>query len=411
MKKNLLTLTLLLLFFSTYTNAQDILYSSDGSTRKVFVEEINDSVVIFKEPSDGKKYKLKRSVISKIIITKCDSKISDFNKGEVIEEKTAPTPEKKTYKLSQTNAERTIRNFLNAKAFNNGNSGDFNANSIATIDPISQFTENSANTIVKFNHRDAFTSSNVVLKFIFNKTIDDNWFMTSVEVVNGVGSDRMSWKIHEWKTINVAVTDYEKQIIEQEKIRKEQEVKQKQEEEAQNNRLEQEVNTAYVEGNNWSGRNPIFDTSKAMMYLYKKGNIYLVGLNTEIEDKGLLKIYYHNAILDNFKRSKDFELVNANTQKIDTSFKKVILNVKMKNQYQKTTTLMSSTPVWKVYSTCSFEFTDENKKALFSKNAQEFSTTGNVLSNNKEITDIAVDYAFGKLEREISKFFKEFTKK
>lgn len=112
-------------------------------------------------------------------------------------------------KLEQADAENAIKEFVQSNSFGSGGTwgqqGSFNVNSIMSIDPIVQFTESEANSLVHFNYRDAFADSNMILKFNFKRNIDKQWVLTSVAAVNGVGSTVMSEKIEKWQNINILV--------------------------------------------------------------------------------------------------------------------------------------------------------------------------------------------------------------
>lgn len=108
-------------------------------------------------------------------------------------------------KLEQKSAEAAINEFVNANTFSLGSYKAFNASSIASIEPISQFSETEATTVVRFHYRDDWTKEDLTLKFIFNKTIEDAWILNSVIPVAGIGSDRLAKRIRKWKTTYVAV--------------------------------------------------------------------------------------------------------------------------------------------------------------------------------------------------------------
>ena len=112
-------------------------------------------------------------------------------------------------KINQENAENTIKQFVSTNSFGSGNnlgvSGSFNENSINSIEQISQFTETEASSIVHFNYKDAFANENLILKFNFKRDINKYWFLTSIEAVSGVGSQKMSDNINKWRILNVPV--------------------------------------------------------------------------------------------------------------------------------------------------------------------------------------------------------------
>jgi len=93
-------------------------------------------------------------------------------------------------KLTQESAEKGIRSFLsstNLPIIDYGSDGMyhprgyFNSDAIISIDPISQFSENEASTIVHFNEKQCvIDQNNLKLKFTLKKNIDEKWILTSV---------------------------------------------------------------------------------------------------------------------------------------------------------------------------------------------------------------------------------------
>ena len=73
-----------------------------------------------------------------------------------------------------------------------GQTGTLNVEAIQKIDPVSQFSETQASAIVNFNFHDSFSDDNLILKFIFSKNVDKKWVLTSIESVQGVGSEGLS---------------------------------------------------------------------------------------------------------------------------------------------------------------------------------------------------------------------------
>jgi len=112
-------------------------------------------------------------------------------------------------KLEQADAENAILEFVQTNSFGGGGSwgqqGSFDENSILSIEPISQFTETEANSVVNFNYQDAFADGKMVLKFNFKRNIDKQWVLTSVDRVSGVGSQGMSDRLQKWQNINILV--------------------------------------------------------------------------------------------------------------------------------------------------------------------------------------------------------------
>jgi len=108
-------------------------------------------------------------------------------------------------KLNQESAEKAIKEFVVQNSFGAGTwqEGSFSVNSITSIEPISQFSETEASSIVHFNFQDSYTNGKLVLKFNFKKNMDKKWFMTSVDAVSGVGSQGMSNRIAKWQNMNI----------------------------------------------------------------------------------------------------------------------------------------------------------------------------------------------------------------
>jgi hypothetical protein len=113
-------------------------------------------------------------------------------------------------KLEQRDADNAIKKFVQTNSFDGGGSwgqqGSFDVNSISSIDPIIQFNETEASSIVHFNYQDAFSDGNMNLKFNFKRSIDKQWVLTSVDAVSGVGSQGMSNKLQKWQSLNIIVT-------------------------------------------------------------------------------------------------------------------------------------------------------------------------------------------------------------
>jgi len=112
-------------------------------------------------------------------------------------------------KLNQENAENVIKEFANQNCFNAclWQKGSFSANSITSIEPISQFTESEASAIAHFDFQDSYAEGNLVLKFNFKKNMDKKWVLTSVNAISGVGSQGMSDRIHRWQDLNILLDD------------------------------------------------------------------------------------------------------------------------------------------------------------------------------------------------------------
>jgi len=110
-------------------------------------------------------------------------------------------------KLEQVNAEKAIKEFVQTNSFGGGGSwgqeGSFDVNSISSIEPVSQFSETEASSIVHFNYHDAFANGNVTLKFNFKRNMDKHWVLTSVDAVSGVGSQGMSNRLRQWQNTSI----------------------------------------------------------------------------------------------------------------------------------------------------------------------------------------------------------------
>jgi hypothetical protein len=114
----------------------------------------------------------------------------------------------KNKKLNQENAEKVIKEFVSKNGFGGngswGQQGSFDVNSITSIEPITQFSETEASTVVHFNYHDAFAGKNLTLKFNFMKNVDKQWVMTKIDAVEGVGSQGLSNKIQsDWQNLNL----------------------------------------------------------------------------------------------------------------------------------------------------------------------------------------------------------------
>jgi hypothetical protein len=122
-------------------------------------------------------------------------------------------------KLNQESAENAIKEFVTQNSFDTGSGqgGSFSVNSITSIEPISQFSETEASSIVHFDFQDSYANDKLVLKFNFKKNMDKKWVLTTVDAVSGVGSQNMSNKIYKWQNVNIIVTDKSSKETTQEK--------------------------------------------------------------------------------------------------------------------------------------------------------------------------------------------------
>ena len=91
-------------------------------------------------------------------------------------------------KLSQGNAEKAIKGFASTNSVSpilgTWGVGDcsFNIQSIASIQPLNQFTETEATSIVILK----CTKGALAFKFVFQRDIDNRWFLTKIDGVEGV---------------------------------------------------------------------------------------------------------------------------------------------------------------------------------------------------------------------------------
>ena len=97
-------------------------------------------------------------------------------------------------KLDRVNAEKAIKEFVSQNSFDAGTwqNGSFGVNSIISIEPISQFTEDEASITVNFDFTDSYASEKLSLKFNFRRNIDKQWVLTSISSLKGVGSQSIS---------------------------------------------------------------------------------------------------------------------------------------------------------------------------------------------------------------------------
>lgn len=112
-------------------------------------------------------------------------------------------------KLDKVNAEKAIKDFVNQNTFDAGawQKGSFSVNSIISIEPISQFTEDEATITVNFDFTDSYASEKLSLKFNFRRNIDKQWVLTSINSLKGVGSQAISNLVEKWQNLNIIVND------------------------------------------------------------------------------------------------------------------------------------------------------------------------------------------------------------
>lgn len=118
----------------------------------------------------------------------------------------------KSKKLDNENAIKTIKEFVVQNSFEAGTwqNGSFSVNSIKSIEPISQFTEDEASILVNFDFNDSYSNETLSLKFIFKRDIDKQWVLTSINSIKGVGSQAVSDLIQKWQDLNIIVNDHPK---------------------------------------------------------------------------------------------------------------------------------------------------------------------------------------------------------
>jgi len=92
-------------------------------------------------------------------------------------------------RLSQESAEKAIKSVaathtVTPKFGMWGRELCFNAQSISSIEPLSQFTDTEATALVRFT-----CAQNFALKFVFHKDIDKRWFLTNLGFVEGTCGD------------------------------------------------------------------------------------------------------------------------------------------------------------------------------------------------------------------------------
>jgi hypothetical protein len=92
-------------------------------------------------------------------------------------------------KLGQAQAEKTIKAFASTHSesgiYGNPTTGDcaFNEKSIATIE-LSQFSETAASAVVALK----CATGTLPVKFVFQRDIDNRWFLTKIDEVEGAGA-------------------------------------------------------------------------------------------------------------------------------------------------------------------------------------------------------------------------------
>lgn len=112
-------------------------------------------------------------------------------------------------KLDKVNAEKAIKEFVTQNTFDASawQKGSFSVNSIISIEPISQFTEDEASITVNFDFTDSYASEKLSLKFNFRRNIDKQWVLTSINSLKGVGSQAISNLVEKWQNLNIIVND------------------------------------------------------------------------------------------------------------------------------------------------------------------------------------------------------------
>lgn len=99
-------------------------------------------------------------------------------------------------KLDQDPAEKAIKQFLSRSPIY------LKVEAIGSIEPVSQFSEIEASSIVHFNYQDIW-DHNPVMKFKFQRNMDKKWILMSLQAVEGVGGQNMSDWIRKNQNINI----------------------------------------------------------------------------------------------------------------------------------------------------------------------------------------------------------------
>lgn len=93
-------------------------------------------------------------------------------------------------KLRQDNAEKAIKAFFSAHSVSPipGTAGlcSFNAQSITSIEPLRQFSETEATSVVLLQ----CSKASLPFEFLFQKDIDNQWFLTKIGAVKGLSSNK-----------------------------------------------------------------------------------------------------------------------------------------------------------------------------------------------------------------------------
>jgi len=105
---------------------------------------------------------------------------------------------KSNQKLNQESAEKAIKEFISVS---NPNANYLRLNSVKNFGPVSQFSDNEANSIVTIDYssRNALYGNSIndefQVKCIFRKNVDNKWILTSIEPI----TQFIDWPgFHKW---------------------------------------------------------------------------------------------------------------------------------------------------------------------------------------------------------------------
>ena len=111
--------------------------------------------------------------------------------------------------LKQENAENTIKDYISSFSIDNpeiaAQQNSFNAADITAIDKVNIYTQFRSSVDAHFNYKDTGSEKNLVLKFLFERTPDNQWFLISIESVEGVTSEHMKTWLERNKNLRIPV--------------------------------------------------------------------------------------------------------------------------------------------------------------------------------------------------------------
>ena len=98
-------------------------------------------------------------------------------------------------KLDQDNSAKAIYNFFAQHPFTESyrdydEQGDINTKHITTIEPLSQFSDKEASTVVTFDYKVSKYHPYLKLKFIFQRNVDKHWILSTMTLIDGLDSER-----------------------------------------------------------------------------------------------------------------------------------------------------------------------------------------------------------------------------